>query len=95
LGDGFIFAATGGGAIEALSRVKHHLRAFGRAEDDFGCELLTQFARNPHEAASHLKMWRDAGGTDGCVPSTDKGFGSNIEAHIDYIAEVKRFMDAG
>jgi probable F420-dependent oxidoreductase len=32
LGDGFIFAADGAGAIEAWSRVKHHLAELGRDE---------------------------------------------------------------
>lgn len=95
LGDGFIFAATGTDAVEAWSRVKHHLQAFGRSEDSFGRELLTIFARDAQEAADHLKVWRDAGGTHGCVPSMDKGLGSDIDAHIDYIAEVKRRFDAG
>jgi hypothetical protein len=53
------------------------------------------FARNQQEAADHLKRWRDAGGTHGSVPSMGKGLGNNIEAHIDYVAEVKRLVDAG
>jgi probable F420-dependent oxidoreductase len=95
LGDGFIFAATGAGAIEAWARVKQHLDAMGRAASGYGRELLTLFARNPQEAADHLKMWRDAGGTHGCVPSMDKGLGNDIDAHIEYIAAVKRLLDAG
>jgi probable F420-dependent oxidoreductase len=95
LGDGFIFAADGAGAVEAWGRVRHHLGILGRGEDDFGRELLAIFARDSQEAADHLKMWRDAGGTHGCVPSMDKGLGSSIEAHIDYVAKVKRLVDAG
>jgi probable F420-dependent oxidoreductase len=95
LGDGFIFAANGKGAIEAWARVKHHLNAQGRAESGYGRELLALFARDPEETAVHLKMWRDAGGTHGCVASMDKGLGNNIDAHIDYVANVKRLLDAG
>lgn len=95
LGDGFIFAADGAGAVEAWARVKHHLAALGRPEEGYGRELLAIFARNPQETADHLKMWRDAGGTHGCVPSMEKGLGNHIDAHIDYIAEVKRLLDAG
>jgi probable F420-dependent oxidoreductase len=95
LGDGFIFAAPGAGAVEAWGRVRHHLADLGRSEKDYGRELLALFATNPQEAADHLKIWRDAGGTHGCVPSMDKGLGNNIDAHVDYIAEVKRLLDAG
>jgi probable F420-dependent oxidoreductase len=95
LGDGFIFAANGKGAIEAWARVKHHLNAQGRAESGYGRELLALFARDPEQTAVHLKMWRDAGGTHGCVASMDKGLGNNIDAHIDYVANVKRLLDAG
>jgi probable F420-dependent oxidoreductase len=95
LGDGFIFAATGTGAVEAWGRVKYHLGASGRSEEGYGRELLAIFARHPREAADHLKIWRDGGGTHGCVPSMDKGLGNNIDAHIDYVAEVKRLLDAG
>ena len=95
LGDGFIFAADGVGSVEAWGRVKHHLGELGRPEEGYGRELLTLFARNPQEASDHLKIFRDAGGTHGCVPSMDKGLGNNIDAHIDYIAQVKRLLDAG
>lgn len=94
-GDGFIFAANGAGAVEAWGRVKHHLGVFGRDEKNYGRELLAIFARNAQEAADHLKMFRDAGGTHGCVPSMGKGLGNNIDAHIDYIATAKHILDAG
>lgn len=95
LADGFIFAADGAGAVEAWSRVRHHLGEQGRDEAEFGRELLALFARNQQEAADHLKRWRDAGGTYGSVPSMGKGLGNDIDAHIDYVAEVKRLIDAG
>jgi probable F420-dependent oxidoreductase len=94
LGDGFIFATEGTDAVESWARVKHHLRACGRNDEHYGRELLTIFARSAQESAEHLKIWRDAGGTHGCVASMDKGLGGNIDAHIDYIAEVKRLLDA-
>lgn len=95
LGDGFVFAADGHGAMEAFGRVKHHLKAEGRELAGYGSELLAIFAQSPQEAADHLMMFRDAGGTHGSVPSMGKGLGSNIDAHIDYVAEVKRILDAG
>lgn len=94
-GDGFIFAAPGAAAVEAWERTKHHLEVFGRPMPGFGRELLTIFANTPREAADDLKTWRDAGGTHGCAQSMGKGLGPDIEAHIEYAAEVKRLFDAG
>jgi probable F420-dependent oxidoreductase len=95
LGDGFIFASTGKMGVEALDRIRHHLKTHGRNEAEFGTELLALFASNPQEAVDHLRMFRDAGGTHGSIRTTDNGFGSNIDAHIDHMAETKRLYDAG
>lgn len=95
IGDGFVFAGPGDGAVEALGRVRHHLGEAGRSVDDFGTELLAIFARSPREAADHLHTFRDAGGQLGSVRSTDKGLPRDINAHIDFYAETKRLLDAG
>ncbi|MBB4857698.1 putative F420-dependent oxidoreductase [Novosphingobium chloroacetimidivorans] len=95
IGDGFVFAAPGEGAVDAWNRVRHHLHEAGRDEDSFGRDLLAIFARDAQEAADHLKRWRDAGGTHGTAPSMNKGLGDDIDAHIDYLAKVKRLVDAG
>lgn len=95
IADGFVFAADGKGALEAWDRVRHHLGALGKPVAEFGSELLTIFARDKQEAADHLKRWRDAGGTHGTVPSMNKGFGTNIDAHLEYVTDVKRMVDAG
>jgi probable F420-dependent oxidoreductase len=95
LGDGFIFAAPAQGAVEAWGRVQHHLREVGRNTNGYGRELLALFAKDEAETADYLKIWRDAGGTHGCAPSMGKGLGADIDAHIDYLADVKRMVDAG
>jgi probable F420-dependent oxidoreductase len=95
LGDGFIFAANASIGLEGWERVKHHLRTAGRSEAGFGLELLTILANNAQVASDQLKAWRDAGGTHGCAPSMGKGLGGNIDAHIDYIAQVRRLYDGG
>ena len=94
-GDGFIYAAPGAGAVEAWNSTRRYLQAAGRPEDGFGRELLTLFATDAQEAADHLKIWQDAGGTHGCVQSMDKVLGPDIDAHIDYLAKVKQLLDAG
>lgn len=95
LGDGFIFAADGKGAVEAWGRVKHHLAGLGRDETGYGRELLTIFAKDPQEGADDIRMFREAGGTHGTVQSMNKGLPREIEAHIEYVAKVKRMIDAG
>jgi probable F420-dependent oxidoreductase len=95
LGEGFIFAAPADAAAEALGRVHHHLGELGRSRDGFGLELLAIFARGVRQAAETMKRWRDAGGTHGCIQSLDQGLGPDIDAHIEYLAEAKRIVDAG
>ena len=90
IADGFIFAATAEGAIEALGRVNHHLAENRRPLDSFGRELLAFFTGDPDDTAAQLAVWRDAGGTHACICSQDKGFGAEVEAHIAFIAEVRQ-----
>jgi probable F420-dependent oxidoreductase len=90
IGDGFIYAARAKGAIEGLGRVKHYLKVHGRSEVGYGSDLLAIFAKDVTESADDLNSWRDAGGTHGCVHTTDKGLAPNIDAHIDFIAQVKK-----
>ncbi len=88
IGDGFIFAATPEGAAEPLARVAHHLAEQGRSLDDFGRELLAFFAGDADDTAAQAMRWRDTGGTHACICTQDKGFGADIDAHIDFITEV-------
>jgi probable F420-dependent oxidoreductase len=89
LADGFIFAATADGALEALGRVTHHLGANGRPVASFGRELLAFFTGDVEDSAGQLNAWRDAGGTHGCLCTQDKGFGADVEAHIDFMGRVR------
>lgn len=89
LGNGFIFAAPVLTAVEALAKVTQYRAACDHSMAGFGTDLLALFAQTPTEAADHLAMWRDAGGTHGTIDSMDKNLGHDISAHIDYLAEVK------
>jgi probable F420-dependent oxidoreductase len=95
IGDGFIFAAPGKGAVEAWGRVKHHLAEQGKSAETYGAELLALFAADPQQAADHLRTFRDAGGTHGCIATMGKGLGDDMDAHIDYMAKAKALIDAG
>ncbi len=95
LGDGFLFAASGADAAAAWGRVKDHLALIGRSEQGFGRDLLTIFARGCQQSADDMRIWRDAGGTHGTIQSMQQGLGSDIRAHVDYIARARRLIDAG
>jgi probable F420-dependent oxidoreductase len=95
LGDGFLFAANRRNALGGLERVRHYLRHYGRDEESFGRELLVMFEREAHEVSGTLKAWRDVGGTHGCFDTMDRGFGTSIEAHIDFMAKVAELTNAG
>jgi probable F420-dependent oxidoreductase len=95
LADGFLFAANREHALAGLERVRHYLREYGRDEATFERELLAMFVRDEQETADCLKAWRDAGGTHGCFQTVGRGYGDNIEAHIDYMAKVIRLAKAG
>ena len=73
--------------------MRHHLAEAGRADEPFGRELLTLFARGARQSADYVRVWRDLGGTHAAVPSMGHGFGRDIEAHIDFLAEVRRQID--
>jgi probable F420-dependent oxidoreductase len=88
LGNGFIFAAPGNAAVAGWERVQHYLQEYGRDVDTYGRDLLTLFARGEVETAVHLRQFRDAGGTHGTIHTCDQGLGDDIDAHIDFMAEV-------
>jgi probable F420-dependent oxidoreductase len=89
IADGFLFAGPPGAAMQGLQRVRHHLMRLGRDESTFGLELIAMFTRGPQETADALMGWRDAGGGHGSVSTARHGFGADIEAHIDFMAEVR------
>jgi probable F420-dependent oxidoreductase len=95
LADGFVFSGATSSPLEKWRRVQHHLRAAGRAEVDFGSELLAMRDPAPQRAVDDLKVWREAGGTHGAVSTMGNGFGANVDAHIDYISQARALLDQG
>jgi probable F420-dependent oxidoreductase len=92
LGDGYIFAGDLDHAAEGLARVRHHLSESGRSEDAFGKELIMLRAKAPEAVAETVKRWHEMGGTHATVNSMGQGF-TTIEAHIDYLADVRHHLD--
>jgi probable F420-dependent oxidoreductase len=88
LGDGFIFSTDIEAAETELGRVNHFLAESGRKSDTFGKEMLIRFGNKPAEVIERIEKWRDLGGTHVCVATMGKGL-TSIDAHIDFLAEVK------
>lgn len=86
LGDGFMFA--GAEPLVHLARVKHHRQEAGKDLDGFGLEFITNAARSVDEVVKRASEWREAGGTHLSVCTMGMGF-KGVEAHIEFIAEVK------
>jgi probable F420-dependent oxidoreductase len=91
-GDGFMFGAQTKVALEMLERVRHHLKAAGRDEKDFGTELMLITRPDPQAMADAIKRWRDAGGTHACVVTQGHKLGP-IDVQIDHIAKVRALLD--
>jgi hypothetical protein len=73
--------------------VRHYLRKVGRDEAEYRGELFALFARDNQGTVDHLRRWRDAGGTHTGVPSMNNRLGGDIDAHIEYVADVKRMLN--
>jgi len=93
LGDGFTFAGDVDEAIEGLARVRHYLAEAGRSEQGFGLELIMTRARTAAECAQTAQRWAEVGGTGVSVLTQKVGL-PTIEAHVQYLAEVKSALDS-
>ncbi|MFN3217943.1 MAG: LLM class F420-dependent oxidoreductase [Acidimicrobiales bacterium] len=88
VGDGFIYAGDTAGVLEGLRSVERHRAAAGRADEDFGHDLIMLRDKSIEAHLATIDSWREAGGTHASVCTMGMGLDS-IEAHIDYIAEIK------
>ena len=90
-GDGFIYAGDVEAGIHGRARVQAHLEDAGRSDADFGHELIMLRARSAAESAETAAGWRDAGGTHASVVTMRLGL-EGLQAHIDYITEVRELL---
>jgi len=90
-GDGFMFIGDLDRANEGWERIRHHLQQAGRDPASFGRDITTP----PLDAARVRDMvmrWRDAGGTHATIGTIGRGL-TTVDAHIDFIAHMKRLLD--
>jgi probable F420-dependent oxidoreductase len=95
LADGFIFVGTPATGLERWARVRQHVLAAGRPEQDFGRELLPMQSLELQQAADALRGWQQAGGTHGAISTRGQDYGANVDAHIDYLGRVRALMERG
>jgi probable F420-dependent oxidoreductase len=92
LGDGHILMGSVDDARQAWARIERYLREAGRPSEGFGRELPIGGQKTPAEMAETIAKWRDAGGTHASIVTMGKDF-RTAQAHIDYIAEVRNYID--
>lgn len=90
--DGFTFAGDVDQAIAGLARVEHHLAESGRDSAGFPLELILTRARTVDQLIDTGRRWQDAGGTGISVLTQKIGL-ATIDAHVDYLAEIKAALD--
>lgn len=91
-GDGFIYAGTVDTGRQGRERVESHLDEAGRSDVDFGHELIMLRAKTAAESAETAAGWREAGGTHASVVTMNLGL-DGLQAHLDFIAEVRALLD--
>jgi len=89
LGDGFIFAGRIDHALAGWERVQKHLADAGRAEGDFGRDLVTLASRSIDELLPMIDSWEAAGGTHLSVCSMGMGL-DTTDAHLEFFHEVAK-----
>jgi probable F420-dependent oxidoreductase len=92
LGDGFIFAGRLDDCLEGWAEIKERLTKEGRDPSAFGADLITTSAKTLDATLEAIDAWEAAGGTHVSVLTMRKGFDS-IDAHIDFLAQVRSRLD--
>ena len=86
--DGFTFAGDVDAAVAGMERVEHYLEVAGRDASTFPRELIMTRARTPQQVVETASRWQEVGGTGVSVLTQKVGL-PTIEAHLEYLAEVK------
>lgn len=90
-GDGFIFGGGVSRSLEGMGRIEHFAAETGRDLTGFGKEMLLNKPGTAADAAADVERWREAGGTHTGIVTMGRNLDS-VEAHLDYIAEVKSLV---
>ncbi|MCH2171943.1 LLM class F420-dependent oxidoreductase [Myxococcota bacterium] len=88
LADGFVAAGPPEVAIQVKAGVDASRAKHGRENEEFGHTLVTLASITEDAAVEAAEKWRDAGGTHVSIASMGMGFGSSVQAHIDFIGRI-------
>lgn len=93
VGDGFTFAGDLDKVVDGLAQVRAQLAAAGRADVEFGAELITSRAKTVAQVVETAERWHEAGGTHLSVLTLKMGFDS-ATGHIEFVTAAKEALDA-
>jgi len=95
LADGFVGAGPVDVAVGVMQRIDAVRAEHGRAREGFGHTFATLMSFSEDESVAAAERWRDAGGTHVSICSMGMGFGTSVDAHLDFIARVGERLGVG
>ena len=88
MAEGFIAAGPVEIGIQVKAGVDAARAKHGRADQDFGHTFVTLMSPSEDEAVAAAEKWRAAGGTHVSISSMGMGFGTSLDAHLDFIGRI-------
>jgi len=88
LADGFIAAGPVEIGIQVKAGVDAARAEHGRADEEFGHTFVTLMSMNEDDAVAAAEKWREAGGTHVSISTMGMGFGTSVQAHLDFIGRI-------
>ena len=88
LADGFVGAGPVDVSIQAMQAIDAGRVEHGRADAEFGHTFVTLACMSEDDAVASAEKWREAGGTHASICTMGMGFGTSVQAHLDFIGRV-------
>ena len=88
LADGFVAAGPIDVGIQVKSAVDAARVEHGRGDEEFGHTFVTLVSMTEDDAVAATEKWREAGGTHVSISTMGMGFGTSVDAHLDFIGRI-------
>jgi len=95
LADGFVAAGPVDVGIHAMQAVDAARAEHGRADAEFGHTFVTLACTSEDDAVAAAEKWRAAGGTHASICTMGMGFGTSLQAHLDFIGRIGERLGVG